>query len=63
MPAEFQKAMERTLNHTRNTFCFLDDNLIVLKGDKKEHEKLVLEVLKKFKSEEFCIKLSKCKIF
>ena len=23
MPAEFQKAMDRTLNHSKNTFCFL----------------------------------------
>ena len=63
MPAEFQKAMDRTLNHARNTFCFLNDILIVLKGDKKEHEKLVLEVLKKFKGENFALKISKCRIF
>ena len=29
MPAEFQKAMDRTINHAKNTFCFLDDILIV----------------------------------
>ena len=29
MPAEFQKAMDSTLNHAENTFCFLDDILIV----------------------------------
>ena len=63
MPAEFQKAMDRTLNHARNTFCFLNDILIVLKWDKKEHEKLVLEVLKKLKGENFALKLSKCRIF
>ena len=27
MPAEFQKAMDRTLNHAKNAFCFLDDIL------------------------------------
>ena len=32
MPAEFQKAMDRTVNHAKNTFCFLDDILIVSKG-------------------------------
>ena len=42
MPAEFQKAMDRTLNHAKNTFWFLDDILIVSKGEKIEHEKLVL---------------------
>ena len=38
MPAEFQKAMERTINHAKNTFCFLDDILIVSKGNETEHE-------------------------
>ena len=46
MPAKFQKAMDRTLNHAKNTFCFLDDILIVSKGEIIEHEKLVLDVLK-----------------
>ena len=31
MSAEFQKAMNRTFNHAKNTFCFLDDILIVSK--------------------------------
>ena len=35
MPAEFQKAMDRTINHAKNTFCFLDDILIVSKGNGK----------------------------
>ena len=47
MPAEFQKAMDRTINHAKNTFCFLDDILIVSKGEKTEHEKLMLDILKK----------------
>ena len=38
MPAEFQKAMDRTINHAKNTFCFLDDILIVSKGSEIEHE-------------------------
>ena len=47
MPAEFQKTMDRTLNHAENTFCFLDDILIVSKGSEQEHEKLILNVLQK----------------
>ena len=47
MPSEFQKAIDRTLNHAKNTFCFLDDILIVSKGEKHEHEQLVTDVLKK----------------
>ena len=38
MPAEFQKAMERPIKHSKNIFCFLDDILIVSKGNETEHE-------------------------
>ena len=47
MPAEFQKAMDRTLNNARNTFCFLDDKLIVSMGSESEHEKIITDVLTK----------------
>ena len=59
MLAEFQKAMDRTLNHAKNTFCFLDDILIVSKG----HERLVLNVLKQLDEENLALKLSKCEFF
>ena len=51
MPAEFQKAMDRTLNHSKNTFCFLDDILIVSKGSQTEHEKLIKDLLVKLGKE------------
>ena len=38
MPAEFQKALDRTLNHAKNTFCFLNDILIV-SNEKKQYTK------------------------
>ena len=63
MAAEFQKAMDRTLNHAPNAFCCLDNILIVSKGDEKEHEKLVLEVLKRLNTENRALKLSKCEVF
>ena len=63
MPAEFQKAMDRTLNHAKNTFCFLDDILIVSKGDEHEHEQLVTNVLKKLDNENLALKLEKCAFF
>ena len=62
-PAEFQKAMDRTLNHAPNGFCFLDDILIVSKGDKKEHEKLVREVLMRLNNENLALKLAICEFF
>ena len=63
MPAEFQKAMDRTLNHSKNTFCFLDDILIVSKGEAKDHEKLVRNVLQKLDDENLALKISKCEFF
>ena len=48
IPAEFQKAMDYTmLIGLENTFCFLDDILIVSKGSEEDHFKLVLDCLKK----------------
>ena len=63
MPAEFQKAMDRTINHAKNTFCFLDDILIVSKGKEIEHGNLVEAVLKKLDAENLALKLSKCEFF
>ena len=62
-PAEFQKAMDRTLNYSKNTFCFLDDILIVSKGEAKDHEKLVRNVLQKLDDENLALKISKCEFF
>ena len=59
MTAEFQKAMDRTLNHAPNAFV-VGDILIVSKGDKKEHEKLVSEILSRLDNENLALKLAKC---
>ena len=45
MPAEFHKAMDYTLIGLQNTYCFLDDILIVSKGSLNEHKKLCNEML------------------
>ena len=63
MPAEFQKAMDCTLNNLKNTFCFPDDLLIVTKGSVAEHEKLITDVLIKLNRENLSHKLSKCEFF
>ena len=63
MPAKFQKAMNKTLNHSKNTFCFLDDILIVSKGEEKDHEKLVRNVLQKLDDEILALQISKCDSF
>ena len=60
MPAEFQKAMDYTLIGLTNTFCFLDDILIVSKGSEDDHFQLVLDCLKKLDAVKLRINLPKC---
>ena len=62
-PADFQKARDRTLNNSRNTFCFLDDILIVSNGSEMEHEKLKSDVLIKLNKVNLSLKLSNCEFF
>ena len=45
-PAEFQKAMDLTLVGLNNTYCFLDDIIVVSRGSKEDHLKLSINVLK-----------------
>ena len=56
MPAEFQKAMDRTINHAKNTVCFLAKILIVSEGKESEHEKLVEKSLKNLDDEYLAMK-------
>ena len=60
MPTEFQKAMDLTLINLTNTFCFLDDILIVSRGSLAEHNELVEKAMKRVEAEGFSLKLSKC---
>ena len=41
MPAALQKVMDYTLVELQNTHCFLDDIIVVSRGSKEEHLKLV----------------------
>ena len=40
MPAEFQKATDYTLIDLKNTYCFLDDILIISKRSKEDHKQM-----------------------
>ena len=44
--AAFQKVMDYTLVGLQNTYCFLDDIIVVSRGSKEEHLKLVDRCLK-----------------
>ena len=57
MPTEFQKAMDCTL---QGVICYLDDILIVTKGDIREHNELVETVMQRLDAEGWALKLSKC---
>ena len=49
MPVAFQKVMDYTLVELQITHCFLDDIIIVSRGSKEEHLKLVYKSLKKIR--------------
>ena len=60
MSAEFQKAMHYTLVGLSNTYCFLDDKIVVSKGTIESHLKYVYKCLQKLEADNFRINLSKC---
>ena len=59
MPTEFQKAIKCTLAGLNNTFCFLDDNLIVSRGRIEDHLDLVRKYLIKLDQENLRNNLAK----
>ena len=60
MPAVFQKAVNFTLIGLKNTYCFLDDNLVVSKGSEEEHKNYVMSCPKRLDDAKLQKKLSKC---
>ena len=60
MPAAFQKVMDYSLVGLQNTHCFLNDIIVVSRGSKEEHLKLVYRCLKKLDEDNLRIKLPKC---
>ena len=60
MPAEFQKAMDYTLIGLQNTFCFVDDTIIVSTGTEADHLACVIKCLKKLDEDNLRINLQKC---
>ena len=60
MPADFQKAMDYTLVGLSNTYCLLDDIIVVSKGRKETHLKYVYKCLQKLEADKLRINISKC---
>ncbi len=61
MPAEFQQAMDSTLENLEGVFAFIDDVLIVTKGTEKEHMEKVMKVLDRMEKAGMALKLPNCK--
>ena len=60
MPAEFQKAVDLTLNNKKDTFAFLDDIPIISHGMKEQHIEKLTKVLNKLDAEKMAISVDKC---
>ena len=63
MPAEFQKAIDCTLAVLDNTFCFLDNILIVSRGGIEKHLDLVRKCLIELDQENIRLNLAKKRHF
>ena len=59
MPVAFQKVMYYPLVGLYNTPCFLDDFVIVNRGSKEDHLKLVYKCLQKLDEDNLRINLPK----
>ena len=62
MPTEFQKVMDLTLVNMDSTFVYIDDILIVTKGEKSVHMQKIREVLEVLNEANLQLEADKCKI-
>ena len=60
MPATFQKTIDVTLRNFHNKFAFLDDILVITKGNITDHEEELDKILFLLDKENLAIKLQKC---
>ena len=59
MPAEFQKAMDYTLVCLQNSYCFLDEIIIVSSGTDTDHLAYVTKCSKKLDDDNLRVNLQK----
>ena len=62
MPTEFQKVMDLTLVNMDCTFVYIDDILIVTKGERSVHMQKVREVLEVLDKANLQLRADKCQI-
>ena len=60
MPAEFQKAIDKTLFNLKNTYSFPDDIIIVTGGGLENHKKHLFNCLDRLNNENLAINLDEC---
>ena len=60
MPVESEKAMDYTIVGLENTYCFLDDIIIISTGSEADHLRYVTKCLKKLDDDNLRISLQKC---
>ena len=58
-PAEFQKAIDKTLYNLKNSFRFLDDIIIVTGGGIENHKKHLFNCLNRLNDENLAINIDK----
>ena len=52
--------MDCTLQGLDGVICYLDDTLVVTKGDIQGHNEIVEKVMQRIDAESWALKLSKC---
>ena len=60
MPATFQKTIDKTLQKVKTKFAYLDDILVITKGNLQDHETEIDKIMKKLNEENLAINLQKC---
>ena len=60
MPATFQKTIDKTLQNIKTKFAYLDDILVITKGNLQDHETEIDKILKQLNEENLAINLQKC---
>ena len=60
MPDTFQKTIDKTLQNVKTKFAYLDDILVITKGNLQDHETEIDKIMKKLNEENLAINLQKC---